>query len=130
MTAKSNAEAIHDFLNSFGLTAFDENTVPDINSGNLPQNYITYSYAEPPTFADEAIISLSLWYRNTYSWGDITAKCDFIKNTIGMRGAILDVKNGVLRVKRGSPFAQRMADESDSVRRIYINLDVEFYINN
>lgn len=129
MSDKSNAQAIHDFLNSFGLTAFDENTVPDINSGYLPQNYITYAYSEPPTFADEALLPIQLWYRNTYSWGDITAKSDFIKNTIGLRGAVLDVKDGVLRVKRGNPFAQRMSDEDDSVRRIYINLDVEFYIN-
>lgn len=126
----TNAEAIHMFMNTFGLTAFDENTVPDADSGLLPQNYITYAYSEPPFFGDEMVLTMQLWYRNTYSWGDITAKADFIRDVIGMRGAVLDVDNGKLRIKRGSPFMQRQADEDDSVRRIYIVLNVEFYLNN
>lgn len=123
----TKAEAINSFLNSFGLTAFDENTVPDADSGLLPQNYITYAYSEPPFFGDEMVLPIQLWYRNTYSWNDITAKAEFIRNVVGMRGAVLDVDNGKLRVKRGSPFLQRQSDEDDSVRRIYIVLDVEFY---
>lgn len=126
----TNAGAIHTFLNTFGLTAYDENTVPDINSGLLPQNYLTYAYSEPPFFGDEMVLQVQLWYRDTYSWNEITAKAEFIRDVIGMRGAVLDVDNGKLRIKRGNPFMQRMADEDDSVRRIYILLDVEFYINN
>lgn len=128
--SNDNAQAVHDFFNSFGLSAFDENTVPDYGDPRLPENYITYNFSVPQTFGDSVILQASLWYTHTDSWNEIDAKMEFIRNVVGMRGCVLDVENGKLRIKRGSPFAQRMNDDEPHTRRYYLVFEGEYYLNN
>ena len=55
---------------------------------------------------------------------------DSIYNAIGLGGKIIPFDGGYIWVKRGQPFSQRMADENDSTRRIYIVLEVEYLTAN
>ena len=119
-----NAQAIHSFWSSFGLTAYDENTVPD--NADLPR--ITYSVSQA-YFDEPVMISASIWYRST-SWSQITATADQIGQRIGYGGKVLKTDDGYIWLKRGVPFAQRMADEDDSIRRIYLNIEAEYFTSN
>ncbi len=113
-------QAYHAFLAGLGWKAYDENTVPD-NSA-LP--YMTYSLSVAE-FGDPVSMSVSVWDRST-SWATVTNKADELYNAIGLGGKIIPFDGGYIWVKRGQPFSQRMSDEDDSIRRIYINLEVEY----
>lgn len=116
-------QAIHSFWSSFGLPAYDENTVPDgDDKPSLP--YITYD-AVIGNFGDFVAMSASLWYYGT-SWSQITTKMIQIESAIGLGGKIIDCDGGILWIKRGSPFAQRVSDPDDMIRRILINIEAEF----
>lgn len=113
-------QAIHDFWSGFGLTAYDSNTVPD--GAQTP--YITYDVSID-NIGNPVLLTGSIWYRST-SWEAITKKKDEIAEAIGYGHKIIKVDGGYIYITRGSPFAQRMSNEDDSIRRIYINLMAEF----
>ena len=46
---------------------------------------------------------------------------------IGLGGKIIPFDGGKLWIKRGTPFAQRMSDENEQIRRIYLNVEVEYF---
>lgn len=114
------AQAIYGLWSSFGLPAYDEGDVPD--DAQMP--YITYSVS---TDSIEYIAGMnaSVWYRST-SWLAISQKAEEISEYIGNGGRVIPLDVGYAYFYRGTPFAQRMADEDDSVRRIYFNLNCEF----
>lgn len=116
--------AIHKFWSSFGLKAYEVNSVPDdaiIKNGG---KYLTYELSTS-AFMDTIVLSASLWYKSS-DWTDIVAKSQEISTAIGIGGTFRKVKGGYLWIRRSSPFAQRMSDEDDTVRRIYILVEVEF----
>lgn len=121
MTAE---QAIHTFWSSFGLAAYDENSVPD--TATLP--YITYALSYS-VFGDEALMEGSLWYRSI-SWQAITDKCNEISRFIGDGGIMLETDNGNVWITRGSPFANRMGDTDKNIKRIIINVIAEYFQQN
>lgn len=117
----NTAQALQLFWSSFNLPAYDENTVPD--KAALP--YITYEVGDD-FFGEQVARSASLWYRST-SWEDITRKEQEIASYIRRGGRMISVDGGAIWIKRGTPWAQRMAEPSDSmVRRIVLNYEIEF----
>lgn len=111
-------QAIQSFWESFGIPAYDENSVPD----DATEPYITYT-AQVGDFESPLILTGSIWYRSAL-WRDISLKADEIARSLKR---IIKLDDGYLFVTRGSPFAQRMEDTDDTVKRIYINLMAEFY---
>ncbi len=118
--------ALNTFWNGFGWKAYEENAVPD-NLFATSDHYITYSSAVAG-FDEPVMLTGSLWQRST-SWSDTVLKAQQIMNYIGMGGVIISTDEGAIWIKRGRPFAQRMSDEDPAVRRIYINIEVEFIRN-
>lgn len=120
--------ALFNFWSSFGLTAYEENTVP--TGEDTPEfPYLTYSVATGGLGAEIAL-SASLWYRSS-SWVEANEKAQQISKFIGYGGTVIPCDGGVIWLKRGSPFAQNMGDESDSfIRRKYINITAEFLTAN
>ena len=121
--------AIYAFWNSFGLKAFEENTVVDVDeNGNEiePQfPYITYQ-GITDSFDREVPGTANIWYRST-GWKAINAKTEEISAHIGLGGKIIKCDGGRIWIKRGQPFAQNMSDESDDlIKRKYINVVYEF----
>lgn len=117
----TSIQTLNSFWNSFSIPAYDENTVPD--GAAMPR--ITYNVVF--SNFDEPVASYaSLWYY-TQSWKDITEKADEINAYIGLGGKCIPCDGGYLWIKRGVPFAQRMSDENDAVRRIYINIELEYF---
>ena len=116
-------QALYDFWNSFGLPAYEENTVPTGNAKpQLP--YITYS-AATGDFDNDVQISASLWFKG-YSWADADRKAAEINTALAHGGKMIPYTGGALWIRRGTPFAQHMADEDDTIRRIYLNLTAEY----
>ena len=113
-------QALQTFWSSFGITAYDENTVPD----NAPYPHITYNASTAEL--DEAVyLSASLWYRSN-SWAGISPKAEQIAEYIG-GGAGVKYDSGRLWITKGVPFAQRMPEESDlQVRRMVLQVNAEF----
>ena len=118
-------QAYQSFWASFGLTAYDENTVPDdamsVNNGK----YITYEMSDSE-FDYPVALTASIWYKS-YSWAEISQKELAIARDISRGGKLVPCDGGAIWIKKGSPWAQRMADSSsDSIRRIILNVEVEF----
>lgn len=115
-------QALHSFWSGFGWKAYDETSVPD--TAQLP--YITYEASED-ILGTQVAQTASLWDRST-SWKSVTDKKAEIEAKITRGGCKVDFDGGAMWVTRGTPFAQRMADESrDTVRRIVLNIVTEFF---
>ena len=117
----TKAAAIYQFWSSFGLTAYEENTVP--TDAAFP--YITYQLVTD-SFDREIQLSASIWYRSE-SWTAINAKTEEISQKISRGGKIIACDGGAIWLKRGQPFAQSMGDESDDlIKRKHLNITAEF----
>lgn len=117
----TKAAAMYQFWSSFGLTSYEENTVP--TDAAFP--YITYQLVTD-SFDREVAATASLWYRSE-SWTAINAKAEEISQKISRGGKIIACDGGAIWLKRGKPFAQNMGDESDDlIKRKYINITAEF----
>lgn len=120
----NKSQAIQRFWSSFGLPAYDQFTVP--HDARMP--YITYSVSETD-FGYPVSLTASLWYRSQ-SWEDIELKSYEIANRIGM-GRVFVLDDGRMWIYKGTPFAQRLADNTDDgVRRIFFNITAEFLTAN
>lgn len=112
--------AIHELWSGFGLTAYDENTVPD----NAALPYITYE-ASVAGLDETVYLTASIWYRSN-SWAEVSQKAEEISDYIG-GGLGVRYDDGRLWVTKQSPFAQRLADQSDEqIRRIVLQVTAEF----
>lgn len=116
------AQAIDAFWNSFGWPAYDEGTVPD----DAPIPRITYSVVTD-SLDSPVMIPASLWDRST-SWERISQKAEEIsQRLVTMNPPAVKIDGGRVYFTKGSPFAQRMQDSDDMIRRIYLNVDAEFF---
>lgn len=118
----TKAQAIQAFWEGFGLTAYDETTVPD--DAQFP--YITYS-VQTDSIGNTNYLSASLWYKS-YSWKEISEKAEAIaEHIVTMMPPTIPIDGGRLYISKGTPFAQRMAEASnDMIRRIVLNVNFEF----
>ena len=117
----TKASALYNFWSGFGLTAYEENTVP--TDATFP--YITYQVATD-SFGSEVALTASVWYRDT-SWVEANAKAEEISRYISRGGKTIPVDGGALWLKRGTPFSQSMGDETDDlIKRKYLNITAEF----
>lgn len=124
MAIPDKEQALHQFWSSFGWAARDENTVPDDAMTRYDGHYITYAVAT--SSLDEPIpLSASLWCKDT-SWTSITNKAEEISRALGIGGKLVRFDGGYLWLCRGTPFTQRMPDEDDTIRRVYINVMAEY----
>ena len=114
-------QAIQDFWSSFGLPAYDSQTVPQ----NAVMPYITYD-VYTSRFEDVVTLSASIWYYST-SWKAISDKASEIARYIGTGFQVKKVDGGYMWITQGAPFAQRMSDPADEmIRRIYLITQAEF----
>ena len=120
---KTYEQALYEFWASFGLTTYEENSVPiGADAPSFP--YLTYSISNSG-FNSEYSLTVNIWTRST-SWISANLFADTIFKFIGMGGKCVNYKNGVIWLKRGTPFSQSLGDESDDmIKRKYINITAE-----
>lgn len=117
--------AIYQFLSSFGIPAYAATSVPD--QATFP--YISYELVVGKWFADEVNMTVNVWYR-TDSEAEPNAKVREIGKRIGMGGITVPCDDGMLWIKKGSPWAQAVTveGEDEKVKRRYVNINIEFLI--
>ena len=122
----TKAAALHSFFGGFGLTAYEENSVPD--DAVFP--YLTYSLTTDGFSGYPSTITISLWYRST-SWTAANAKCEEISAAIGLGGQLVECDGGRIWIKRGQPFANSMGDMNDElIKRKIINVSADYFTLN
>lgn len=115
-------QAQHEFWNSFGIPAYDQTTVSD--DAEMP--YITYN-AVSSNLDVPVQVTASVWYYSK-SWAEISQKVDEMAATIDSMNPSIPIEGGRLKVRlpKDMAFAQRMGEEDAFVRRIVINVEMEF----
>lgn len=122
----TKAEAFYQFWSSFGLDTYEKNSVYQLDeSPSFP--YLTYELNTDSFSEVSTALSCSLWYRST-SWVEANEKVEEISKAIGIGGKMLKCDGGYIWIKRGSPFAQSMGDDSDDlIKRKYISISADFF---
>lgn len=120
MSQIDKEQALHQFWSQFGIPAYDVGTVPD----DAPFPRITYEVITG-NLGEQNILNASIWDRSR-SWQSVTEILHDLESSLGMGGQTLHCRGGMVWIYRGMPFAQRMTDPDDSIRRILINIEVEF----
>lgn len=116
-------EAQYSFWASFGVPAYEENSVPDLEDVTFP--YITYQ-AAASAFDEDARLSANVWTRST-SW----LQADTIANAIIARlkdgGENIAYDGGCIWVTPEAPLVQNMGDpEDDRIKRKLVSVVLHF----
>lgn len=118
----NKAQALNDFWSSFRIPAYEQNSVPD--GAKFP--YITYE-TSTDSIGNVLMLNASLWYMST-SWSEISQKADEIAKYLNEQNPISKkIDGGRIYITKGTPFAQRMSDEDDRIRRIVLSIQVEYF---
>ena len=114
--------ALYNFFSQFGVNAYPSNNTP----GKLVFPYLTYEVAISGFLEGETAIVVNLWYYTTRE--DIpNAKVEEISKAIGLGGKTIRCDEGIIWIKKGSPFCKSLKDENEgTVKRRVINLSLEF----
>lgn len=126
-------QAYNSFWNSFGVLAFEENSVPtqDVlkslaESKHLPSDrYITYQVLTDDL--DHPVFPTASIYHRSTSWEvvDLLANriSKYIKNM-----SIISLDDGGMFITKGTPFSQHMGEDGDTtIKRVVLNLGIEFF---
>lgn len=115
-------QALDTFFNSFGLSAYEENSIP--KDAVMP--YITYSVVTNMLSETGVNMSCNIWYKSNL-WKTINAKTEEISSRLS-GGVNLKTDDGYIVLYRGTPFAQNIPhDNADStVKGKYINIYADY----
>lgn len=121
----TKAESLYSFFSGFGIPSYASSSVPD--DAVFP--WLTYDLSTSAWDGDnggEVSLTVNLWYYTT-SEAVPNAKAEEISKAIGLGGKLLLCDEGVIWLKRGSPWCQSLNDDSDSmIKRRYINITAEY----
>ena len=113
--------ALQSFFDSI-MTAYASSAVPE--DATLP--YLTYELITSAWNGGEVGLTVNMWFRTT-SEKEPNAAVDKLSKAIGLGGVFLHCDDGVIWLKRGSPWAQSLTDETDkTIKRRYINVTAEY----
>lgn len=117
--------ALQQFFEGF-LPAYATNAVPD----DVVFPYLTYSAVFDAFDGQPVSLTVNLWYYTT-SEALPNAKAQEISDALGIGGKVLPIDGGYIWLRRGSPFCQPLADETDrNIKRRYMNITAEFLCQN
>ena len=113
--------ALQSFFDSI-MTSYAESSVPD--NATLP--YLTYELITSSWNGGEVGLTVNMWFMTT-SEKEPNAAVDKLSKAIGLGGVQIPCDEGVIWLKRGSPWAQSLTDETDkTIKRRYINVTAEY----
>lgn len=117
----TKGEALYQFFNRF-LPAYPTSNVPY----DVVFPYLTYEATVDAWDGGEVGLTVNLWYY-TESEAIPNAKVQEISESIGMGGTTISCDGGFIWVKRGSPFAQPLTDDTaPGIKRRYLNITAEY----
>lgn len=113
--------AIQSFFESFDLPAYPANSVPTSGDEKPAFPYITYT-APTDSSMERMMVSASVWYRSE-SWTGLNAKVSAISQYVDA-GHVIACDGGGIIIRKGTPFAQPMGDDSDNmIKRKILNFE-------
>ena len=126
-------QAYNSFWNSFGVLAFEENSVPTedvietmIKAGVATARWPMITYQVLIDDINEPIFPTASIYDRSTSWERADTLANAISASIQTMGTI-KLDEGRMFITKGSPFANHMSEEADrDIRRIVLNLGIEF----
>ena len=116
-------EAQYAFWSSFGVPAYEVNSVPDADEVVFP--YITYEAASA-RFDGNAMINPSIW---TSSTSLLTADnlADLIESRLKNGGELVAYDGGAIWITAEDPFAQNKGDpDDDRIKRKVLSVTLHF----
>lgn len=118
----TKGEALQSFFSRFGMAAYASSAVPK----DVVFPYLTYDLIVDTWEGGEVGLTVNLWFY-TESEAVPNAKVQEISTAIGSGGITLPCDGGYVWVKRGSPWAQSLRDQTNkSIKRRYLNVSVEY----
>ena len=116
-------QAQYSFWASFGVPAYQENSVPDRDTIAYP--YITYQAFSAP-FNGDVAVSASIWTRSA-SWERADALSDAVQTRLQDGGQVVPYDGGVIWVTAEDAFAQSMGDPNDDlIKRKLLSVVLHF----
>lgn len=117
-------EAQYAFWSSFGVPAYEQNSVPDLKEVTFP--YLTYQAAASP-FDSDVSVNASIWTLST-SWATADALSDLVETALKNGGYRVMYEGGLIWVTADNPFAQNMGDpDDDRIKRKLLSVTLHFY---
>ena len=117
----NKTEALYSFYSSFGLPAYEENSVP--KDAAMP--YITYEVVTDSLSDYKTSITAQLWYKSN-SW----VKCNALAEELSERlrgGYRIKVDKGCMVLYTGTPFATNVPYEDDkTIKHKLINIECDY----
>lgn len=113
-------QVLHGFWSEFNIPAYDQASVPD----DAVMPYITYTAVVSP-FENTVLLTGDIWYNST-SWSDVSKKASDIAKALEGYAIRPIREKEFLLLTAGTPFAQRIYDEDDRVKRVHINITGEY----
>lgn len=116
------SELIYDWLSSIAVTY--RGVLP---AGEKPaEEYLKYSgYYDG--FAGQFILPIQIYTLRQTSYKRVLFLADKIEKKVGEAGVLIGDSNIKIKIQKGSPFYQDMADEDETVRAGYVNLLITIY---
>ena len=113
--------ALQAFFSQF-MDAYAASAVPE----DVTFPYLTYELITSAWDGGEVGLTVNMWFRTT-SEKEPNAAVDKLSKAIGLGGVQIPCDDGVIWLKRGSPWAQSLTDETDkTIKRRYINVTAEY----
>ena len=113
--------ALYQYFNGF-MQAFPVTAVPE--DAVLP--WLTYEYAESDLRGPAVSVTANIWHRSeSEAVPNATARA--FRRYIEADGRVA-CDGGFLHIRPGKPFSLAVPDEDNSIKRRYINLEVDFEI--
>lgn len=114
--------ALYNFFSGFGIDAYPATAVPP----EVKFPYLTYEVTTDSWGSQPVPITVNLWYHTT---GETAPNnmAERISQAVGIGGIMTGCDDGVIWIKKGTPFCRSLKDEADhTVKRRVINLSLEF----
>jgi len=117
--------ALHRWFSGFSIPAYAHTSTP--SDATYP--YLTYDLVLGGWNSGEVNIPVNIWYR-TDSEAEPNAKVREISQTLGLGGVTIPCDDGVIWLKKGSPWAQSVfvEGEDEKIKRRYVNINAEFLV--
>ena len=117
--------ALQSFFDSI-MTSYAASAVP----GDATLPYLTYELITSAWDGGEVGLTVNMWFRTT-SEKEPNSYVEKLSKAIGLGGVQIPCDDGVIWLKRGSPWAQSLTDETDkTIKRRYINVTAEYLTMN
>ena len=113
-------ESLHSFWNSFGIPAYEENTVP--KDAKLP--YITYEVVVNSLSENQTAMTAHVWDKSN-GWKYLNSKVEEIATALN--GTRLVCDEGYIVLYRGEPFSNNITDAEDqTIKGKYLNITADY----